>query len=196
MCSWERFCAFAREPERRTVAGDATVSVEGTAYEVEPQLAGETVTLLWGLFDQELYVEHGGRRFGPYQPSRGAIPLYRYRKYQKSRAEERLDRVVQLADQLGLPRAALSGGDRPLPSLPPGAAAVALRSTPFPETPTETAFPSRLAARFAIADLLGHPLGRLGPDDLGFIDALLSETLVRDLVVSRVRERFQKGRGA
>ena len=23
MCSWERFCAFAREPERRTVAGDA-----------------------------------------------------------------------------------------------------------------------------------------------------------------------------
>ena len=117
MCSWERFCAFAREPERRTVAGDATVSVEGTAYEVEPQLAGETVTLLWGLFDQELYVEHGGRRFGPYQPSRGAIPLYRYRKYQKSRAEERLDRVVQLADQLGLPRAALSGGDRPLPSL-------------------------------------------------------------------------------
>ena len=39
MCSWERFCAFAREPERRTVAGDATVSVEGTSYEVEPQLA-------------------------------------------------------------------------------------------------------------------------------------------------------------
>ena len=80
--------------------------------------------------------------------------------------------------------------------MPPGAAAVALRSTPFPETPTETAFPSRLAARFAIADLLGHPLGRLGPDDLGFIDALLSETLVRDLVVSRVRERFQRGRGS
>ncbi|MDT9165962.1 IS481 family transposase, partial [Escherichia coli] len=52
MCSWERFCAFAREPERRTVAGDATVSVEGASYEVEPELAGETVTLLWGLFDQ------------------------------------------------------------------------------------------------------------------------------------------------
>jgi len=70
MCSWERFCAFAREPERRTVAGDATVSVEGAAYEVEPQLAGETVTLWWGLFDQELFVEHEGKRYGPYQPSR------------------------------------------------------------------------------------------------------------------------------
>lgn len=89
MCSWERFCAFAREPERRTVAGDATVSVEGAAYEVEPELAGETVTLLWGLFDQELFVEHQGKRFGPFQPSRGAVPLFRYRKYQKSRTEER-----------------------------------------------------------------------------------------------------------
>ncbi len=98
MCSWERFCAFAREPERRTVAGDATVSVEGVAYEVEPVLAGETVTLWWGLFDQELFVEHEGKRFGPYQPSRGAVPLYRYRKYQKSRTEERLDKVVRLAD--------------------------------------------------------------------------------------------------
>src|SRR3546814_8925850 len=61
MCSWERFCAFAREPERRTVAGDATVSVEGASYEVEPELAGETVTLLWGLFDQQLFVEHDGK---------------------------------------------------------------------------------------------------------------------------------------
>src|SRR3546814_18297494 len=95
MCSWERFCAFAREPERRTVAGDATVSVEGASYEVEPELAGETVTLLWGLFDQQLFVEHDGKRHGPYEPSRGAVPLYRYRKYQKSRAEERLDKVVR-----------------------------------------------------------------------------------------------------
>ena len=36
MCSWERFCAFAREPERRTVAGDATVSVEGASYRSSP----------------------------------------------------------------------------------------------------------------------------------------------------------------
>lgn len=164
--------------------------MEGTSYEVEPELAGETVTLLWGLFDQELFVEHGGRRFGPYPPSRGAIPLYRYRKYQKSRAEERLDRVVQLAGQLGLSRAALSGDDRPLPSLPPGAAAMVVHSTPFPDGSADAAFPSRLAARFAIADLLGRPLAKLTVEDLGFIDALLSETLVRDTVIARVRGRF------
>jgi hypothetical protein len=75
-------------------------------------------------------------------------------------------------------------------------ASVTVRSTPFPEALTDAAFPSRLAARFAIADLLGHPLGRLGRDDLGFIDVLLGETLVRDLVIRRVRERFQGGRGS
>jgi hypothetical protein len=51
MCAWERFCAFAREPERRRVGVDARVQVDGVSYEVEPALAGETVTLWWGLFD-------------------------------------------------------------------------------------------------------------------------------------------------
>ncbi len=45
MCAWDRFCAFAREPERRRVGVDARVQVDGVAYEVEPALAGETVTL-------------------------------------------------------------------------------------------------------------------------------------------------------
>jgi hypothetical protein len=196
MCSWERFCAFAREPERRAVAGDATVSVEGASYEVEPELAGETVTLWWGLFDQELFVEFEGKRFGPYQPSRGAIPLYRYRKYQKSRAEERLDKVIQLADQLGLPRAVLSGGDRPLPSLPAGAASRQVRHTPFPEPEAAVAFPTPLAARLAISVQLSRPLGSLPEHDRAFIDALLAETLDRNAVAARVREHFKKlGRG-
>jgi hypothetical protein len=196
MCSWERFCAFAREPERRGVAGDATVSVEGVSYEVEPELAGETVTLWWGLFDQELFVEFEGKRFGPYQPSRGAIPLYRYRKYQKSRAEERLDKVVQLADQLGLPRAAVTGEDRPLPSLPPGAASRQVPRMPFPEPTADVVFPTPLAAKLAISVQLSRPLGGLSEPDRAFIDALLTETLDRDTVAARVREHFRTaGRG-
>jgi hypothetical protein len=31
------------------------------AYEVDAELAGEEVLLWWGLFDNELYVEHGQR---------------------------------------------------------------------------------------------------------------------------------------
>jgi hypothetical protein len=71
---WEQFCRFAREPERRKVGIDARVTVEGTTYEVEPDLAGETVLLLWGLFDDELYVEYEGERSGPYYPVSGPIP--------------------------------------------------------------------------------------------------------------------------
>jgi hypothetical protein len=78
MCSWKRFCTFAREPERRKVGGDARVSVEGVLYEVEPDLAGESVILWFSLFDDELFVEHSGLHYGPYRPIGGPIPLHRY----------------------------------------------------------------------------------------------------------------------
>src|SRR3546814_10539770 len=91
--------------------------------------------------DQQLFVEHDGKRHGPYEPSRGAVPLYRYSKYQKNRAEERIDKVVRLADQLGLPRATVTGGDRPLPSLPASTAGLAERQKPFPETGVEQGYP-------------------------------------------------------
>ncbi len=43
MCAWERFCAFAREPERRLVGIDCRLTVAGVTYEVDAELAGETV---------------------------------------------------------------------------------------------------------------------------------------------------------
>ena len=63
MCTWDQFCRFAREPERRKVGIDAHINVGGTAYEVEPDMAGETVVLLWGLFDDEMYVEFDGDKY-------------------------------------------------------------------------------------------------------------------------------------
>ena len=54
--------------------------------------------LWWGLFDRDLYVEHGDKRFGPYNPVGGPIPLHRYRARQKTRGEERADRIAALAD--------------------------------------------------------------------------------------------------
>lgn len=108
MCNWERFCTFARSPERRKVGIDARVTVEGVAYEVEPDLAGETVVLWWGLFDNELYVEHGERRYGPFLPIDGPIPLHRYRSFKKTRTQKRADRIESLAKQLSLSKAARS----------------------------------------------------------------------------------------
>jgi putative transposase len=108
-CTWEQFCRFAREPERRKGGVDARVTVAGTAYEVDPQLAGEVGLRWWGLFDDALYVEYEGERFGPYAPVSGPIPLQRYRAVKRGKREERADRIRQLADQLTLPMAALAG---------------------------------------------------------------------------------------
>ena len=188
MCAWDRFRTFAREPERRRVGIDARVQVDGISYEVDPSLAGETVTLWWGLFDQELFVEHADQRFGPFGPIDGPIPLHRYRSFRKSTADERLDRIEVLAGKLGLPRAALDGS-APMPTLP-----VAVAGTvPFddPDPFRELRFPSILAAKLAIADYLGRPLAKLAAEDLGYIDALLQETLERRTIITCVRGYFR-----
>jgi hypothetical protein len=195
MCAWERFCAFAREPERRVVGNDARVSVDGVAYEVDADLAGETVLLWWGLFDRDLYVEHGDKRFGPYTPVGGPIPLHRYRARQKTRGEERADRIAALAERLGLPRAALEGN----PDLVEVAAPATLASArpepariPFrdPDPFEEIAYPNAIRAKLAIADLLGQPLARLSEEERTWINGLLAETLSKTAVMARVRERF------
>ena len=173
MCTWEQFCRLAREPERRKVGIDARVTVAGTAYEVDPQLAGEVVLLLWGLFDDALYVEYEGERSGPYAPVTGPIPLHRYRAFKRGKREERADRIRQVADQLTLPLTALAGDDLRLH--PP--------TTP-PARPT-------VAAKLAIADALGLPLTKLSPDDRAFIDHVLGETRMRRLVLRRIRDHFR-----
>jgi hypothetical protein len=190
MCSWERFCAFAREPERRKVAGDARIVVEGTHYEVDADLAGEEVVLWWGLFDAELFVEFGEKRYGPYRPAGGPIPLHRYRSHKKSAREGRADRVAALAERISVPRSALGGPD----SAPTRAEVIPLVRTAFtdPDPWHQIAYASALDARRGIAELLARPLGRLGEDDLQFVDELVARTLDKAEIASAVRARFNK----
>lgn len=54
-------------------------------------------------------MERDEQRYGPYYPVDGPIPLHRYRKFKKSRTQERADRIATLAKQLDLPRSALTG---------------------------------------------------------------------------------------
>lgn len=200
MCSWERFCAFAREPERRQVGPDARLTADGVTYEVAPDLAGETVVLWWGLFDHELYVEHGEKRYGPFSPTGGPIPLHKYRKFQKTKIEERADRVAALADRLGLPRAALTGEIGVADAIGPIpvqiSASVPIPVVPFqdPDPFKELRYPTVLAAKLGISDYLAMPLARLSDDDRAYIDAILVETLDRRTIVEKVRERFLKPR--
>jgi len=189
MCSWERLCTFAREPERRKVGIDARVSVAGVRYDVDPDLAGETVIVWFGLYDDQLYVEQGERRYGPYAPSAGPIPLHRYRRFKKTRSEQQADRIEGLAAQVSLPRAAL----RDYPTLSAPLSPGELVSQPFadPDPFHELTFPSALAAKRAIADHLGLPLAKLSPAQLDALNALLRMTLAKPTVWEHVRQHLE-----
>lgn len=192
MCSWERFCTFAREPQTRKVGGDARVSVEGVAYEVDPDLAGETVILWWGLFDNELYVEKNNQRYGPFYPVDGPIPLHRYRKFKKTKTEERADRIAVLAKSLGLPRTALSK-NIDLQFLVDKQEVLEPIFIPFsdPDPFQEFTYSTILLAKRAIADYLGKALAKLSNEERAFIDVLLADTLNKKQVMERVRNYFK-----
>jgi hypothetical protein len=69
----------------------------GVRYRVDEELVGQAVVLWWGLFDDELFVEHGGQKYGPYRPVGGPIPFDRYWAFRKTMAERRAERVEALA---------------------------------------------------------------------------------------------------
>ena len=167
--------------------------MEGAFYDVDPDLAGETVTVWWGLFDHELFVEFRERRFGPYRPSGGPIPLHRYRKPRVTASQKCADRIGDLATKLSVPRAALSGVDGSLAR----AAVVPLHQKPFVDPDPYGQFTSgRLDALRGVSDLLHRPLARLVEDDLAFINALVERTLDKAAIKQAVQERFLPKRSA
>lgn len=190
MCTWEQYGRFAREPESRKVGIDARITIEGTAYEVEPDMAGETVTLLWGLFDDEMFVEFAGETWGPYYPISGPIPLHRYRAFKRGKSAERADRIRTLASQLNLPISALSGCDLQLVN-DTAQIALTLPHQPFDTRELEYRFPTIIAAKLAIADELATPLAKLSGEHIAFIDQVLAETFIRSEVLTRVRDYFR-----
>jgi hypothetical protein len=190
MCSWERFCTFAREPERRKVGSDARITAGGTAYVVAHELAGETVVLWWGLFDNELFVEHGEQRFGPYLPDGGPIPLHRYRAFKKTPLEKQADRIEELAARLSLPRAALTG----LPQVAELVNEPRVTTTAFadPDPFQEFQYPNAMAAKRAIADYLGMPLAKLSAEQMAGINTIVGATLDKKQVLDQVRQYFRQ----
>lgn len=190
MCTWERFCTFAREPERRKVGIDARISIDGVSYEVDSDLAGETVTLWWGLFDNELYVEHIDKRYGPYSPISGPIPLHRYRNLKKTRTQKRADRIEALAKQLSLSNSINVNG---IINFPNSTEILELPVQPFvdPDPFQELTFPNIIAAKRAIADFLGYPLAKLTSEQMADIDEILAQTLQIKEVMAKIRDYFQ-----
>lgn len=58
---------------------------------------------------------------------------------------------------------------------------------PFDAEAHEYHFPSVIAGKLAIANELAQPLAKLSDEDQAFIHQVLSETLIRRVVLERVR---------
>ena len=144
--------------------------------------------LWWGLFDHELYVEWRDKRYGPYRPVGGPIPLHRYRRHAKSAREKRAETVAELARAITVPKSALSGSPEPVA----GAEIIPLPKVAFadPDPWGEIAYASQLNARRAISNLLGKPLAELPREDLTFITQLVERTLGKSDIETAVRDRF------
>ena len=188
MCSWDRFCAFSRESESRTAGIDCQISIGATKYQIDPELSGETVTIWWGLLDHEIYVEFGDKRYGPYQPISGPIPLHKYKAHKKTDSQKRFERVSRMAQDLSLPNDAILPSDK-VDILPSN-----IRLTPFvdPDPFEEIRFPSRIVAKEAISDFLGIPLGTLDKELIEKIDLILLETLEKNKVMDKISSLLQQ----
>nr|WP_319397225.1 IS481 family transposase [uncultured Desulfobacter sp.] len=178
MCPWDRFCTFAREPEKRKVGPDALIKISGVTYKVDHELADHVVVLWWGLFDDELFIEHNEKRFGPYKPSSGVIPLHKFRAHKKTKTEKRIDDVELLAQQISISSDILAKDSRSLESL--------LKKLPDdtiiqkfkdPDPFHEQTYPSPIAAKSAISKLIGKPLSKLSSDQMAIIDQQILKSL-------------------
>ena len=189
MCAWDRFRTFAREPERRRVGIDARVQVDGVSYEVDPSLAGETVTLWWGLFDHELFVEH---------EDSGSAPSGRSTAQSRCTATAASANPRPMNASIGSSAgrqagpAARGAGRRSVPIAAAARAdATRGRRSTIPDPFHELRFPSVLAAKLAIADYLGARWRSWRPRTSTISTALLRETLERRTIITCVRGYFR-----
>lgn len=195
VCSWEKFRSFAREPEKKTVARDCTIEMEGgVKYEVSPELVGEKVVVWWGLFDNELFVEHADTRFGPYKPSGGPIPLHTYRRHKKTKREKTIEKIETLSQKLSVPRSVLSG--KPEDSVIVNLVQKPVVSTPFVdrfeyEVPD---FENKTVAKLAISKYLGRAIADLPEEARAYIADLVVKTLNKKEVLDSIKTYFAKTR--
>ena len=195
MCTWERFSSFAREPEQRIVLSDACINVYGIRYQLSNEMAGQEVTLLLGLFDNELHVEYNNKKFGPFYPAAGPAPLKHFRSFKKSSCEKRADKIDMLAKQITISRAALSGKDANVETLLSQSKLIPFSQPYIPFEDNElvevSVFKTKIEAKIGIAKHLGYPLAHLNPQQIEAIETILTETLDKKTVIAQIKNLFK-----
>lgn len=195
MCSWEHFSTLVREPESRVVGNDACVNVNGIKYQLIAELAGETVTLLKGLFDNELRISHKNENYGPFYPATAPIPFGTFHSFKKTSKQKRATEIEALVKVISIPRNVLTNSsiseqqlikDANLANEKQAFVAFTL-DNPY----INQEFKSKLDAKIAIANWLGRPLGMLLHQQIAEIDRIVSESLDKKLVMASVKELFK-----
>lgn len=198
MCDWDHFCQMAREPCERRVGSDARITLDGIVYQLSGEMAGELVIVLFGLFDQEIFVDFAGKKEGPFHPADGPIPLHTYRPFKKTIKEEKLDEVTKMAQQLIISRSVLSGQaeEETLKILRQSDFFTEEEGVPFIPFNTESEveashFKNPLEAKLAIASFLGRPLATLHDTQRQQLDVFMQETLHKKELIHKIQNYFQ-----
>ena len=160
-------------------------------------MAGDKVIVLFGLFDNEIYVEFKGNQHGPFYPDAGPIPLHTYRSFKKTKIEKQVDKIETIAKNLSLPRSVLTGQSESNLKLIKQAKLVVtedkpLSFVPFDDNNTDMAyFKTTIEAKLAIARFLGRPLATISEVQRLALDNLINESLHKTTLLGKVREFFK-----
>jgi len=180
------------EPEKRIVGSDACVSVNGVKYQLNGDMAGNEVTLLYGIIDQELHVEFNNVCSGPFYPISGPIPLHTYRKFKKSDKEKQTDEIADLASKLSIPISVLNDDDTTTQRSLSVANIInddEIPYVPFDET-ISLEFNNKIEAKAAIAKHLGKALSELNDMQRLHIESIINKTLNQKVVFTEVSNYF------
>ncbi|TNF66843.1 MAG: transposase [Gammaproteobacteria bacterium] len=194
MCSKEHYVRLCRTPEPRTVGSDACISVNAIVFQLDPEFAGETVNVLHGIFDDHIYIEHQLNTFGPFYPYDGPIPFGTYKKKPKINKEKRADYITELSKKISIPISALSGlenNNNKLVLIDAQLIDENIASKPFKiEDLKQIDFKSKIEAKQYISNLLSRPLSTLSPEDLNYINGLVTTTLNRHEIKRQLKAYF------
>jgi hypothetical protein len=118
--------------------------------------------------------------------------LGRYRSFKKTKQQQRAERIVELAADIKLSRAALDNHPNAATTLAAFAPAQEPPKTAFidPDPFNEFTFPDRVTAKQAIAAELSTPLAKLNPEQLDTINRLVTETLNKRLIFEKIHAIF------
>ena len=103
--------------------------------------------------------------------------------------------IELLAKNISIPRAALSGGSTITDTMLNTSGLVEDKQASIPfeleHSLSQTSFKDAIEAKAAISRWLGYPLGRLLPEQMARIEAIILESLGKQLVMTQVKQLFE-----